>query len=679
MTTPGGAPPRVLLAASGAVLVVAVAATLAGGWRTGVSWDETYHVLRLRTFLADGWYLLDRDMLGPVPGPWEDQQYVYGPVTTLGLHGWAVLWGVEGWGQVSAAADAFAVRHLGVALVSFAGVAATAGLVRVLLGGWRWPLVGAAVLVAVPTWSGHAMFNVKDVPVATGYTLATLGLVLLARRRTRWAGTVVLLAGLVLAVGTRPGIAPGLAVAAAVALVTRDRWRWAAVPSTVLAAAVVLWAVYPNVFSDPVRALVEGALSSSRFDDRTGAWWYLPLYLVVELPTLHLLLGALGTAVAVRLARARGAALAGDPARRLALVLVLLQALLLPALALVRQANLYTGLRQLLFAAPALAVLVTLALAHLLGRHPVDRDRPDHRHHLHPRAVRALPWVAAAAVVLPLLSQLQLFPYGYAYRSPVANALAPAAVRIDPVLELPTDYWRTSARALAPAVPSEGFTTCSPTRTGEAFSRTSRDGAEDCGTDVVGPLAPYAGLRAADPLGSPVEFAAVVTGSDLGAANCERTASVERRLWFRTLVMGYVATCELVLEPYPAGGLSFDATGSGLGASLGGWDVHRSRPGIGPDGTGTLGVQLPEQWTGRGLDLRATALGAADAVVSANGHPLDLVVQAGTLRAHVPASVADRWAGRLLLEVRDRDAGGGVPDLRLLGLHLAPAAPGGVR
>jgi len=66
--------------------------------------------MRLTTFLEHGWYLLERDMLGGEPGPWEDQQYVYGPATTLLLHAWSVLWGVWFGGRV--AFVAFALRLL---------------------------------------------------------------------------------------------------------------------------------------------------------------------------------------------------------------------------------------------------------------------------------------------------------------------------------------------------------------------------------------------------------------------------------------------------------------------------------------------------------------------------------------------------------------------------------------
>ena len=68
------------------------------------------------------------------------------------------------------------------------GLAAVVATGRMLMRTWSWGLVAGAVLVAIPVWTGHAMFNVKDVPVAIGYAVFTCGLVLGAARspsRTR--------------------------------------------------------------------------------------------------------------------------------------------------------------------------------------------------------------------------------------------------------------------------------------------------------------------------------------------------------------------------------------------------------------------------------------------------------------------------------------------------------------
>ncbi|MFC6343530.1 hypothetical protein ACFP8W_16210, partial [Nocardioides hankookensis] len=120
--------PRPLLAVGVAVLAVTTVMVFVGGWRTGVSWDETYHVLRMRNYLGPGWYLLNGDLLDGKPGPWEDQQFVYAPVTMSLLHLWSLAAGTDGSGEVSATATAYAARHLGLGLLSLGCLAAAATL-----------------------------------------------------------------------------------------------------------------------------------------------------------------------------------------------------------------------------------------------------------------------------------------------------------------------------------------------------------------------------------------------------------------------------------------------------------------------------------------------------------------------------------------------------------------------
>ena len=91
-----------------------------------------------------------------------------------------------------------------------------------------------------------------------------------------------------LAVGTRPGIWPGIALGVMVVLVTRDWRRIVAVGVALVIAYVALLGIYPEVFSTPVTALVEGALESSRYNGAKGEWWWLPLFVLVEIPIGYL-------------------------------------------------------------------------------------------------------------------------------------------------------------------------------------------------------------------------------------------------------------------------------------------------------------------------------------------------------------------------------------------------------
>lgn len=635
---------RPLLLVAVGVLAVTTTMVFVGGWRTGVSWDETYHVLRMGNFLGpSGWYLLAQDLHGDEPGSWTSTEYVYGPMTMVLLHGLGLLAGTDGSGEISTTASAYAVRHLGVGLLSLLALGAVAGQARLALRDWRWGVVAAAALAAMPAWTGHAMFNIKDIPVASGYTLASFGfgwVAVASRRGHLVAGAAIATAGFVLAIGTRPGIWPGLALAAVAAAALASpvgrRDRLIGIATAVAVGCLVLALVYPAPFGRPFDALFGSVASSSQYGGHTVPRSYVPVFLAAEVPTLLLLLGGVGAVLAVRRLR-------HDPAR-VVLVLVLLQAFTLPLLAIARASNLYNGLRQLLFAYPALAVLATLGIAAL--------------------AVRRLWIVPAVALVAPVVVQLQLFPYNYAYASLPGALLAPSVGDRWPEYRLPTDYWRTSVRELAPEVPEGGFVMCQPNNAGADFMRWSNDGRENCATDVIGPLAPYDDLRRGSWDAVPTAFLAVMSGVDRIGANCERLDDVTRPMYWRTVTMSYVARCDLVVVDYPAGGMRFAGDGHDTSVLLGGWDVHRDRPGIGVrDGRAELGFALPAWAAGHDVVLVGEALGADGLGLQVNGTDVDVEVDGETWTADVPEG-----DDRLLVTVTAGE------DVRLLTMRLQDAS-----
>ncbi len=95
-----------------------------GAMRTGVSWDEPFHVMRLRNHFEHGWFSVDWsvDSGGSTAG--DTNTLVYGPVAMLLLHGLSALVGVDGWHTVATSPAAYDVRHLGVVLIGLAGTAA---------------------------------------------------------------------------------------------------------------------------------------------------------------------------------------------------------------------------------------------------------------------------------------------------------------------------------------------------------------------------------------------------------------------------------------------------------------------------------------------------------------------------------------------------------------------------
>lgn len=651
---PTGVPTAVLWASG---LVVAAGTTMAvlGALRTGISWDEPFHVMRLRNYVDHGWFGLDWS--AEVAGSSDDQSntLVYGPVAMLLLHGLTALVGVESWDTVATTPAAYDVRHLGVLLIGLAGTAAAAGITRVLLDSWRWALVTAAALLALPMWTGHVMFNIKDVPVATGYTVMTLALVSMVaprggRRTLRVAG---LAAGIVLMVGTRPAMSTavlaGLAVlVTGVVLTSREGRSHPAVVESLVGvgtAAVVLVLVYPQVFAHPWLLLRSAEQSASFRDGQDASYLYVPFYVLVQVPVLLQALFVVGLVGSLRFVVGRWRS---DPAHATRLALVVVQVGALPGVAVVRNSDLYNGLRQVLFASPAWAVLVTLGLAATLAW---ARARGR---------LGLAGGLAVVALVAPVLDQLTLFPYQYTY----ANAAFDATGQ-----HLQSDYWRTSVPELLPQVPTDGQVVCGPTRSSTlgalagskeaegidraalVAGRFSSDSSVDCREDPLGPLSSAwtaQGLPYDDALPHDTFYAIIDRGHEL-PSNCARLAAVTRDRHLHEVTMTYVARCRL--DPAPLEGLvAFSRLPSeGMAPALWsyapeGWVTRRSTTAIDAEGSAaSLTFEAPDHCAEEPCLLELDADAPDDLVASVGGVPAPLVLRPASVLVRLPPGVSDAW------------------------------------
>ncbi len=436
-------PPLALVLAAAAVAIAGLGMTFVGAGQTGLSGDEFGHVKRLEGFYDDGLFVRNWERWTP-EGVIPPNAYVYAPGTTRVMHIANVLAGNEGSGEVATTLESFIVRHYVVALMGLVGLLAAAVLTWLLLG-WRWAVVTAGALAAIPMWTGHAMFNPKDTPVAVGNTLMTLafaGLVLAAAKRGRTAvlagatSCLTAILGIALMMGTRPGMWP--AVAAAVVLVVVPltigrRLTWSVLVGlavSLLGSYAALWKLYPKVFGDPV-AMLSGSLGqSTQFPHGVAAGrHYIFERTAIEWPVLLLAFMLVGTVVA---AIACLRTMRSDPRRAVVLGLVGVQAYALTLAAIMVNANVYDGLRQLLFAVPAQAVLATIgmAAAATVVRGSLGR------------------WVfvgvAIAALVLPTIVQARLHPYQYAYGNVVAEWTGAGVLN---------DNWKVSFREYVRDVP----------------------------------------------------------------------------------------------------------------------------------------------------------------------------------------------------------------------------------
>jgi hypothetical protein len=691
--------PTALLVLAGVVVAVNVAVLFLGAWGIGVTTDEPIHVDRLQHWFDQGWYAPGDQMAGGEPDPSVSGLYVYGPVAALVAHVVSVLGGTEPWGVMSGAPEAYATRHIAVALFSLLGVVAVAAIVRLLLGSWRWALVAAAVLTAIPTWTGHGMFNIKDTPVAAGYTVVTLGLVALARpsapgsRRLRVLGGAAVALGSTLLVGTRPGTWVALLLSIAFLLVltwgvdllgpdrsaaaARLRSRAAAAVLGLAASWLVLLVVYPKLFAVP------GRLVAAFADSADYPWkdtvltagmtlsmppppYYLPLWFAAQTPVVVLLLGLVGlVSPVVLLLRIRSVDASADTALATGQAMVSAQALLLPLGAILTSAVLYDGTRQVLFVLPALAVSATVA-CWLVMRWLAVTGRPRWR--------TGLVWALGLALVVPTVTAARLFPYSYSWFNGVASA-----VPVDGAWM--TDYWSASNREAIALLPAGTEQSCHEW-TPEAQLLACDDFAEQAvfwPTRGTGIDAPALGAG---------EYAQLSfnRGSVVPPEGCTKVAAVSRPLFFREITMSFTMRCDVPLLPYPTGGL--DAGVGGRGYLLWGWQTENEPDVAWSDSPhADLGFTVRSSVVAKDAVLRLDAApvlrggaAAANLEVLVNGASVGRFSYSDdalrTLSVRVPADVlASLGGGRVVVRVAVDEAGTPDPSARTFrvgGVRLAP-------
>jgi hypothetical protein len=702
----GAQVPRPVVVAAALLLAVNVVVMFAGGWLIGVSIDEPVHVQRLQTWFATGFYLPPSQMDGSVAAGIRGE-FVYAPVAALISHAVTVLLGAESWGDPSMTAEAYAARHVAIGLFAAVGLAATAAITRLLLGSWRWALVAAAILSCIPVWPGHAMFNIKDIPVATGYTLVTLGVVVLSRPRAlgptwlRLFGVVSLAAGALVAIGTRPGMTAPV-VASVVGMLLLTWWgdgraaeagkrgrnllqRMVGSVAAVVLAYLGLLLAYPKVFAHPARVL-EAVADSSDYpwdgDVLTNGVLvtmppprsYLPLWFFAQTPVVVMALSITGLAAAVvlalRLLRPKAQV---DIALAVGVVLVSAQALIVPLLAVARDSILYDATRQVLFVVPAMAVLATVGAWVVAAR--VRRTGL--------RVLVAGSWsVLVLGLLVPTVTALGLFPYSFTWFNAVT-----AAQPIDG--RWMTEYWRPSFRELIPLVPAEGPDTCYPFL--------PETGLRTCSNQLQ--ITPYwddtRGTKAAPvrPLAlGEYYFMTMNRGEYRAPDGCTEVGAVRRPLFFQQITMSFVARCQAPFTPYPAKGIVRTVRGQDPSYLMWGW-YRREKSGVWskiPDAA--VGFVLPERLRSKPVSLTLDVgayvppSGTRTFTISVNGTLMSTQTsttsQNRKVTLTVPADLAWSADGKFLVETSVQSvfspvSVGDGDDVRTIGVFLRSVAVDG--
>lgn len=433
------------LAALLALLVMALAATKLAR-DPGITTDEI--VQRAYGDLILDWYrtgFVKRDALSYI------NLYLYGGMFDL-LAQSLLATGLLPWGTYES-------RHVLTALVSLLGVVATWLAVNRIRGP-RAAFLASAMLVLTPAWTGHSLFNPKDIPfgAATAFVLyASVRIALFdPAAPLRWGDALCAAVCLGFALAVRSGgmfllayplMALGLRVLCGV---LRGELRLRAATRITALSTARLICVFPLTwllmlstwpwaqqapFTRPFQAAAIAANfewpGKMRFDGEIVSFRHLPLHylpkwFLVTLPELYALALLCGALV---LWYRWFAKQKPDSARTAALVLLALTVLVPYLGVVIARPTLYDGHRHFLFVIPSMAALAGLAFDYFIScmRAPV--------------ALRAtLGALALGLAGVTLYDMVTLHPYEYVYFNRASGGLAKQATRFE------ADYWGASYR-----------------------------------------------------------------------------------------------------------------------------------------------------------------------------------------------------------------------------------------
>ena len=369
----------------------------------------------------------------------------------------------------------FQIAHLTTILLGLCSSAVLIIVARAMNLRLAWS--AGLILLLTPRFMGDSFFNVKDIPFAFFYLLYSTSLFLRLRRLPAHPSPAP--ARLILFSAISAGLMGSMKIVALVPVVMTEaflavivprRCRWLDGLHICIDAVLLSLLFTPSSWLEPLRFL-NGAFKLFRSHDWPGGtWWngeflsrvqdplhwstagYLLRWLLSTTPLWILLLALVGAARLLRSWRRRGVrggeavALGRQRGTLLPVLPFLLQLLLLPMLAVLGNANLYDGVRHLLFIYPPLALLAAFGLDGLsafVGSHGAGL------------AARFGLVAVAVMATLTLVDVFTLFPYAYVYfNEPMRFVLSPANTAYDYWVYGGTDAARGVLPSAASALPA---------------------------------------------------------------------------------------------------------------------------------------------------------------------------------------------------------------------------------
>ncbi len=352
--------------------------------------------------------------------------------------------------------EKFLVKHYVTFIFSLIAYLCVSSLVAILTQS-KYAWIGVLLLPLFPRFWGHSFFNPKDIPFASLLILGTLvsaysvnfvtHLILESPSDLKKLLLRGFYLGLTIGVtaGTRMGGIIVIFFFLGTYLLVNFRQKQNGLVLSVFLFFVALISyltivlLYPTSWDNPIGFIRETLLFHANhhwagavlFKGETVLaselpWHYLPSWLLISTPVVLIALFVLGTVILIR----RYTTL--SILQRAALILLYIQILFFPIVAIVKKSTIYDGVRHFLFIFPAMAVICSVCIIQIIQA--INRRR--NRKTLHIVFISCL-----VISTFPIITDMMaLHPYEYIYFNRVSGGLANAKGRYE------TEYWGLSLR-----------------------------------------------------------------------------------------------------------------------------------------------------------------------------------------------------------------------------------------
>ncbi|NCR71645.1 MAG: hypothetical protein GPI93_10795 [Microcystis aeruginosa LG13-12] len=349
------------------------------------------------------------------------------------------------------------VKHVVTFLFSLIAYLSVVGIVAILAGiesAW----LGALILALFPTFWGHSFFNPKDIPFAAMFTLGTFSGSLLLDKYFKSENQTIKLGFNSLTLysclyGIIAGLITGIRIGGFFILFyfifahLVARWNLKTILKTIgrflplYAIIILFWAittyiVYPAAWRSPITWFIEAITLMSKYNiwdntvlfdgqnipGRSLPWYYLPRLFSLTTPVLLQIAAIVGVIwILTKMTKL-------TPTQRACALILLLQAFLLPTVAILRQSTLYDGIRHFLFVIPALAAIASTAIIWTY-------------HKLKQKSIKIfLTTLLILNFSVIVYDMISLHPYEYTYYNRAYGGLKAAQGQQE------TDYWGSSLK-----------------------------------------------------------------------------------------------------------------------------------------------------------------------------------------------------------------------------------------